>query len=87
MVYGGEWEAHYGSADGFDRYDLNHDGHIDRNEYHTGKEQEALANLVKIALGAAWADVPVNEIQVENKSGNTAFTVSMSLTLTMSLYR
>ena len=54
-----EWKAHFGTDDGFDIYDQGSDGHVNRDEYKRGKEHEALAGLVKDALGGAWSETPL----------------------------
>jgi len=64
-----EWKARFGSEDGFDVYDQDHDGIVTKEEYKRAKESEALANLVKVALGGAWADTPIAKIEVKNTSG------------------
>ena len=64
-----EWTARFGSSDGFDRYDTDSSGDIDQAEFLKAKQMEAIAGLVKDALGEDWTNVPIGEIVVKENSG------------------
>ena len=64
-----EWTARFGSANGFEQYDTNHDGEIDQAEFLKAKKTMALAEIVRSAMGEGWAHIQINDISVKDTSG------------------
>jgi len=64
-----EWTARFGSANGFEQYDTNHDGEIDQAEFLKAKTTMALAEIVKSAMGEGWSQIEINDISVKDTSG------------------
>ena len=65
-----EWTVRFGSANGFERYDANHDGEIDQAEFLKAKTTMALAEIVKSAMGEGWSQIEINDISVKDTSGH-----------------
>ena len=64
-----EWTVRFGSANGFERYDANHDGEIDQAEFLKAKTTMALAEIVRSAMGEGWAHIQINDISVKDTCG------------------
>ena len=65
-----EWKARFGSAEGFDKYDANNDNEIDQAEFLQAKQMEAIARLVRDALGEGWAHIKISDVNVKDTSGH-----------------
>ena len=65
-----EWTARFGSANGFEQYDTNHDGEIDQAEFLKAMTTMALAGIVNSAMGEGWSQIEINDISVKDTSGH-----------------